>query len=190
MSKQLYIPPNKTIRIEADLSHTPSEIELPRRKKEAIWLLVFAGSWSFGMPMLMFYAMTGDFTARTGLSKMIPFSIALIITMVIFYLSWVALRHYSSNDRITFHPDKIEVTERHFFTKSKWSAPYTEYSGLALREHIRPAKEGKARSYQVIEMIHPDENRIIPLFVGTVPHKNHAINLLQDYSHKLNVPIL
>ena len=190
MSKLLYIPPDRTIRLEADLNHLPAKLELPRYKKTAIWLLVFAGSWSFGIPMLMFYAMTDDFTARTGLAKMIPFSVALAITMVIFYLSWVALRHYSSNDTVTFTPDGVEVSEHHLFTGNKWSAPYSQFSGLALREHQRKLDNGKTRSIYIIELIHPDENRTVPLFAGAAPHKNHAINMLQDYSQRLDVPIL
>ncbi len=190
MSRLLFIPHGKTIRICAELSRLPARIELPRRRAAAVWLLVFASSWSFGVPMLIFYAMTEDITAREGLSKLVPFLIAFAITMTVLYLAWAALRHYASNDRITFYHDKVEVLEHHLFTKRAWSAPYSTFSGLGLREQNAPVRDGKRHHYYIIELIHPDGEKTIPLFAGAAPHENQVINRMQDYSHRLGIPIL
>lgn len=88
---------------------------------------------------------------------------------------------------LTFHKSHVEVEEAKWIGKKKWQSPYSEFEGIKTRT-AKPSKKKSLKPYQIIELIHPDKQKNLPLYAKRGPDTPQ--NKLEEFSRKLNVKIL
>ena len=88
---------------------------------------------------------------------------------------------------LVFHPSHVEVEEVKWIGTKKWQAPYSEFEGIKART-AKPSKKKSLKPYQIIEMIHPEKQKNLPLYAKRDPGTPQ--NKLEEFARKLNMKIL
>ena len=101
-----------------------------------------------------------DVGFKTDLAK--AFSIGLPGIGVLIVL--VALFKLFRRRRVTFDDVGVTVNDRAVRGGGSWSQPYRAFEGVYLRTQLVRSENG-ATSYQIIELLHADPEKTIPLYV-------------------------
>lgn len=85
---------------------------------------------------------------------------------------------------LTFHKDHVVVEEPGWLKAKKWQQPLSSYKGIAIRTGKQP-KNKKLKPFQIIEMIHEDKSKNLPLYAKRGSAK--PMKIFNDYANKLNL---
>ena len=72
---------------------------------------------------------------------------------------------FLSRREARFDASSVRVTGRTPFGREEWQAPLSAFEGVAWRTVRRRRRRGPDRIFQVIELVHPDPDRTLPLYV-------------------------
>ncbi len=77
----------------------------------------------------------------------------------------VAAIAFLSRRDARFDGSAVRVTGRTPFGREEWSAPLSAFEGVAWRVIRQRRRRGPPRVWQIIELVHPDPARTLPLYV-------------------------
>ncbi len=143
----------------------PTTVEVV--KSGAGWMVVPFGLFLFSVPFLIFGPVVAAFSG-----------IFLLAALVF------VIRRQGRPDIMLFDRHGVVVTETGLLTDSTWKAAYEEFSGVNLRK-CRARAGRRFATYQVIELIHPNPAKNLPLFVRKTTRKPK--NRWQAYARLLGV---
>lgn len=181
MAVQLRLPDYSTRHFEAEIVTLPATVELKHANKQRQTLLFALFISAFG------YFMLWRGLAFAGLFHPVTL-IGLILAAVggANFAKGLTLKRAS---RMTFSEDMVMVEEKRLFGADEWQEPLRNYQGLRLRtgKH-KIARARKTDPYQIIELIHPQKSKTLPLYAkrGETPPRDH----LEHYADILDLPIL
>ncbi len=120
--------------------------------------------------------------AQTGLISL-PSFIALVFAAAGALNLARAFNRIRSGDQMTFNEKFVEVTEQGPFRSINWRADYREFLGLRHREK-RSSEAADTIPFQIIELIHKDETKTLPLYAvrertKPIDHLNHYADVLE-----------
>jgi hypothetical protein len=173
MNDLLYIPSGRTVTVRPDMSENPVRIELPRNKRPAWIALALVSVWGAVGVVGQFHGLA-RLSTNTGLTLMAILTIATISTYIVIHIGVLAMRSYVTNDTILLFDDHVEFTAWSLFGKTKWSAPLSEYQGVQTRE-LPAGDPSNDKPYQIIELVHPDKNRTLPLYLEKSRHPSTGV---------------
>lgn len=122
-----------------------------------------------------------------GLVSM-PVAISLLFAGVGSYNIAKAIIAFTSLTKMTFHDEFVEVSEKKGFRKHQWRENYENYQGLRHREKSPKSFLGSQIPYQIIELIHEDESKTLPLYA--VKSSDYPLNHMEHYADILEVEIV
>lgn len=99
----------------------------------------------------------------------------------------LALRNLRRGDEIRFLENQVEVIEKRTLGANKWQADYREFTGIRHRQK-QPSRRGSEIPYQIIELVHPDDTKTLPLYAVTGDTK--PIDHLEHYADVLGMEII
>lgn len=181
MAVQLRLPDYSTRHFEAEIVTLPATVELKHAGKQRQTLL-FA----------LFISIFGYFMLWRGLAFAGLFHPVTLIGLVLAavggtnFAKWLTLKRTS---RMTFTHNRVMVEEKRLFSADEWQEPLRNYQGVRSRtgKH-KKAMGGPSDPYQIIELIHPQKSKTLPLYArrGETPPREH----LEHYADVLDLPII
>ena len=67
--------------------------------------------------------------------------------------------------RVHFSDDSVSVRETKWGLESAWSAPYSAFEGVLLRERTLRART-RTRTFHIVELRHPDPSKSLPIHIA------------------------
>ena len=167
-----------TVRVDANLTFLPQTLDLSPRRSPAIMLILFGGGW-IGFAIV---AVGGVTTLQQD--ELIFLAISTPIGMS--FMGWGLTQLFRRHQAI-LSTDGVEVTERGLFGVRAWYEPYGAFKGVLYRRIVVRRKRS-TRVYQVIELLHEDRHKCVPLFVeqsSEVPRSRW-----ESYAQRLKLPAI
>ena len=140
-----------------DLAKLPAVADASPARKPMLVKLALAIAWMVASAIFLAPAMTGPFQIR-ALMIAVPMSGLIVIAMA---LSGLLRQRY-----ISFDKDGVQVHDRRWFWRSKWSAPYTAFLGVASRKHVVSAALEDSLIH-IAELSHMNPKLSLPLLVSS-----------------------
>lgn len=146
-----------------DFSDIPLEKELPVRisfknMKILGWLALFFGG-SFVLIPIAF--LIKSLVNREPISDALP---VLVIAALFSPLMITGINLLKRKKELIIKHDSISENVSSLFKKEQWEEPITNYHGLLLRTDIQLTGERSSRMIYLLELLHPNPKRNIPLF--------------------------
>ncbi len=159
------------------LSSPPITVTIPARKRPIFALLYFGGVWLFGAVVLAFSFAQSSFLVAIFTIGAFVVGVTLIV---------VSLPMFGGKNVMTFEGDRVVVREGGSWRKRTWEAPYRTFSAVRLREKSVKDRKGQTVTYQIIELVHRDPLKTLPLYVRqeTTPPRER----LARYAHLFDLP--
>lgn len=167
------------VRVSANLSSFPEELDLSPSRIAAAFLLVCSTSWIGGVLIVI-----GDENATWKADEMAILAMSLLFGAV--YLVW-GITLLVRKRRAVLHADGVEVDGRGLLGKESWYSPYGAFKGV-LHRRVVVKSESNTTAYQVIELLHEDAGKCIPLYVRRSSDMPRA--RWETYARQLKLPAL
>ncbi len=167
-----------TVRVDTDLTFLPQTLDLSPKRSSAIALILFGGAW-----IAVTVAALGGVTSLTQGDMVLLVGTTILGALVI---AWGVTRLFRRH-RAVLSADGVEVMERGLFGVDAWYEPYGAYKGVLYRRILVRSKNS-TRIYQVIELLHEDREKCVPLFVkqsSKVPRERW-----EGYAERLKLPAI
>lgn len=137
------------------------------------------------------FTVVGYLAFNTGASNegllSMPSIVALIFAAIGAMNIALSVRNLRRGDEIRFLENHIEVIEKQTLGATKWQANYREFTGV--RHRTKQAEGSKSTTpYQIIELVHPDETKTLPLYAVKADTK--PIDHLDHYADVLDMRII
>ena len=146
MTPILELTPSRKIRIWPDYSILPIEIELPRRRRVAVFLMAVICIIASGLFML-YMMLTPMVLTQSNLAFLISFA----VTLAVLLLGWRAMRQYVIRDKLTISREGVEVIFRGIVCDSRLHWPLDACKGLRRREVRLNGKDGAEVRYMSLK---------------------------------------
>lgn len=165
-------------RLNVDLGRMPVEARLSPARMPQLVGLGFASIWLVVSASIF----TAFLSAPVGVQVFAALFPVLGVVLVLYFLYGVLRsRHVRFDDR------GVTVYERKWFKEWSWSAPYSEFEGVLLRERtVRANKQPEV--VQIIELSHTDPAKRIPLYIE--PGNKPPRAIWEALARKLDLPTI
>jgi hypothetical protein len=160
MSATRLFPGGEPVSVQPDLARLPLQVRLPVDRRPAVAVLAVVCLWAAVGSVLTFRLLTPLIDAGAPSDLALAFAIALVVSAVILYAGWRALRLYVAEQEIEIDEREVRNRGRSLWGATEWREPLGQYRGLRL--HELPAADG-GPPWQVIEFVHPEAARCLPL---------------------------
>lgn len=167
MSLPDLFPNGETIRIRPDPSRLPIDIRLPVDRRPAVFVLALVCLWGAVGTTLTFRSLTPLIEGNSFPLLALAFALASAITLFVLWLGWRALRLYVAEQIVIIDPGLVHYRSRTLWRAVEWHEPLAEYQGI--RAGAIAATDG-GLPWQVIELVHEDPARSLPLFADRGTH--------------------
>ncbi len=185
MSKLLHIPSGKTVAIRPDLFEHPLRIELPRNRRPAWITLALLSLWGAFGTVGLFFGLA-RLSTQSGPWFWLPLALAMIATLIAIYIGVLAMRLYVSNDTILLFEDHAKITSYSLFGKTAWTAQLDEYDHVRCRQITSDANANQ-KPYQLIELVHHNEDMTLPLYLEKTPHP--LPHIAEKFADRFKLPV-
>lgn len=166
------------VRVDADFTFLPQTLDLSPSRSAAIALILFGGCW-IGVVIMVVGGVTS-----LQLDDLIFLAVATPIGISI--MGWGLTLLFRRHQAI-LSEDGVEVTERGLFGVRAWYEPYGAFKGVLYRRIVIRGKH-RTRTYQVIELLHEDRSKCVPLFVRRSSEVPRA--RWERYAQRLKLPAI
>ena len=166
------------VRVDANITFLPQTLDLSPRRSSAVALILLGGFW-IGITI----------AALGGVTSLTQGDMTILVGATIFgalVMAWGVTRLFRRH-RVVLSADGVEVMERGLFGVDAWYEPYGAYKGVLYRRILIRSKNS-TRIYQVIELLHEDREKCVPLFVkqsSKVPRERW-----EGYAERLKLPAI
>lgn len=167
-----------TMRVDANLTFLPQTLDLSPSRAGAVILIAFGGIWVGGLAFMVLEA------APSATEELLVLSVMALIGVAI--AGWGVSQLFRKR-RAVLSKDGVEVTGRGLLGSEKWYQPYGAYEGVLHRRVVIRSKNS-TRVYQVIELLHEDRDKCIPLFVRR--GSDMPRNRWEEFAKQLRLPAL
>lgn len=167
-----------SVRVDANLTFLPQTLDLSPSRFAAIMLILFGGGW-----IAVAIAALGGVTSLPP-NDLIFLAVATLIGLTI--MGWGLTRLFRRH-RAVLSADGVEVMERGLFGVKAWYEPYSAYEGVFYRR-ILIRRKNSTRIYQVIELLHDDRDKCLPLYVR--PTSEVPRSRWEGYAERLKLPAI
>ena len=166
------------VRVDANLTFLPQTLDLSPPRSAAVILMLFGLFW-IGIAIVSLRDVT---TPQTGEFAILAAG-ALIGLSIIGWATTLLFRRHIA----VLSDDGVEVTQRSLFGAKAWYEPYRAYKGV-LRRKVVVRTKNSSRTYQVIELLHEDRDKCVPLFIRQT--KEQPRSQWEGYAERLELPAL
>ncbi len=166
------------VQVEADLTELPQTLDLTASRAGAVIVMLVGGVW-----------VAAAFAAIGGSESLAPGDLVFLVGATLLgvaIIGW-ALSLLFRRSRAVLSADGVEVTERGLFGAKAFYEPYAAFEGVLHRQIVVRNKRN-TRTYQVIELLHADRDRCVPLYVRRTKEMPRA--RWEDYAKRLKLPAL
>lgn len=177
MSVQLRLPGWSNRSFIAEIVTLPATVKLPIPRAQTVSQLVLG--FIFSLVGYVFFKMSGGLSLHGIIGLALGSFGALTLAKGIFAPG--------KRVEMTFDDDFVTVTRKGWIRAESWREPLTNYEGLALRRKETPSRP-KASPYQIIELVHKDSTKTLPLFAAR--RESQPIDHLDHYADVLGVDII
>ncbi len=166
------------LRVDANLTFLPQTLDLSPSRIGAVLLMLFGGFW-IGVTIMALGGVTS-----LPRDDLIFLAGATVIGagVILWGLSQLFRRHHA-----VLSADGVEVTERSLFGAKAWYEPYGAFQGVLHRRVVIRSKN-HTRTYQVIELLHDDRDKSVPLYVRRSSEMPRS--RWEGYAARLKLPAL
>jgi hypothetical protein len=140
----------------------------------------------FLVPIIFVLFFVGVLLSNIAPDIVLPVMAALIAVVAL--LVWRIYSRAGRRDVMEFGHDGVFVREAGLLRDRTWKASYDEFEGVRLRERRARAGRSRQATYQIIELVHPDRGRILPLYVRM--ENDPPLALLEHYSRLFSLPAI
>lgn len=141
--------------LSVDLQQLPADADISP-SRGPLWIkLVLAGLW---FASSLFFI--GPFASAPLQAKAIVGAAPIAgLGMMAFFIYWLMRKRY-----VHFGRERVQVRERRWFRTTNWSAPYSAFKGVAMRQQSVPSGT-QPQTYHIVELRHPNPRLSLPLLV-------------------------
>jgi len=141
--------------LSVDLQRLPADADISP-SRGPLWIkLVLAGLW---FASSLFFI--GPFASAPLQAKAIVSAAPIAgLGMMAFFIYWLMRKRY-----VHFGRERVQVRERRWFRTTNWSAPYSAFKGVAMRQQSVPSGT-QPQTYHIVELRHPNPRLSLPLLV-------------------------
>ncbi len=172
----------RNVRVVADLSRLPVEINLKQSKFQTFFLIIFGVVW---------LAITSGFLAPMifggGASEPIIWVFIIIFPLIGLGLILGGLYQLTVRRTLNITRTRVSFGERTPLGRRNWQEPLSAYKGI--RHYTRVIKsKNSSTTYQIVELAHQNPARAVPLFVQ--PGMKMPRQKIEDYASALELSVM
>lgn len=180
MSIQLKLSNNGNSSFIANIENFPSKSKVPASKGEYISQILTGIFFTvFGYALFRSNLTENEITPNLIIGLAMGSFGGLNLAKVLFKTKGSA--------SMTFHNTYVEVKQEYWFNQKKWQMKYSEFEGVKTRKGTRP-KNNALQPYQIIELIHKDTTKTLPLYAKR--GSKRPTKIMEEYSEILKVKVL